>query len=264
MKSKGIAWCTATFYKNPTEGLDSVRFAETCKTVQNAVNLGTPIYVVDESPESNGVSARLSELGATVLTPDQPGMGPCRAQAVETAMKAGCCPFWTEPEKATLITDRNVPLMHDLLDASGRGTGVVVPHRTSVSMDSYPLFQAYSEEQGNRELCLLTNFWVDWYIGPRLMNLQCAEYFIQHHRRTPDPKWAALMTFLVEVEQSSWWHVTPVVAPDYRYSAAQKAAETDNEEMLEHRRKQRDTIHLAVMAECARLDRKSLEGYAAT
>lgn len=235
---------TTTFYKS----VKDLRYKLACSTIKNAVKQGTPIVVVDGSPNS-AIHRSFKSLGAKVYPETLKGMGPSRRLAFfyghqylgfDMNQSDGAI-VWTEPEKDDFI--RFVPNMAEPI-ISGNAD-ITIAERTLQCWESYPLFQQNSEREANRAYNGATGrdgydpmsgpvgFNVEQTLG--LLNFNPLDFevpdtYIQHYLPIFHPA-----------------HRVGSVEVDFRYPEKQRAAEeaADNETIREKRKLQRETLSAA-------------------
>lgn len=219
--------------------VQQVRFALAKELAENARQLGLPLFLIEASSAYPQVAEELAARGATILTPDDsPEMGPCRAQCAEAAL-ADPRQFdyflWTEPEKASMPG-----FLERLVATAEEGYGVVMSARSGEGFESHPDYMWQSEVLANWKLGLLTGHFVDWYMGPKLMDRQATQIFADYYRQ-PEVGWAGVMnSTLIALKQGL--RLGSVLLPEYRYPASQAEAEAGDEKMKEKRRQQHGQI----------------------
>jgi hypothetical protein len=211
---------TSTFNKTA----DDVRALLCYQTVKNARECGYDILVVDGSP-CEEFRSELSHLGAMLVDEDTKGMtmGAARRQAVrEGSSFAGPdgAWFWLEPEKCTIVE-----LMKPAFDLVLEDKADLVLVRRE-SLESYPLFQQYSEAVGNIGWAMATGKAYDMFCGVRGGNAKVVPYFMKYDPKAAEAKdqWDALHLPVMDIMVSDL-RVEEVTVP-YVHPQEQTKAES--------------------------------------
>lgn len=165
-----VVFATTTLYKKP----DEVRAKLAVEMIRQALANGFRVVAVDASTVS--VKKILRESGALVFDQEQPGMGPSRRQAIQTAADVAGndgVVVWTEekPQIVPFIEKLAKPIIEKQAD-------LVIPQR--MSMDSYPEMQKYAELLGNQGFYLLTGRPLDMWVGVRVLRADLACHFTEY------------------------------------------------------------------------------------
>lgn len=148
-----FAVVTSTFYRewtvsqsgNPVSA-DQIRGDLAIETLRLAKDKGYQLVVVDGGSSREFV-ASLEKLGITVSKEKERGMSPSRQQGFKeaTVLSGVDTICWTEPEKISMVENLQEaarPILENQAD-------IVVPARTTQSLESYPDQQAVSEQRLN-------------------------------------------------------------------------------------------------------------------
>jgi hypothetical protein len=178
-----IVIATTTMYKD----INETRARLAIETVKEARKLNYDIVVVDSSSDIK-IKEDFSNWGAILLDQNYPGMGKGRRQAIgEAASIAGekGIIVWIEPEKCTFVAEIE-KLANKMIT---RNADMIIPKRQSVT--SYPIDQQRFEWLGNYRFQELTGISLDVWFGPRIMNFETAQYFLNYKGEYGD-KWDSI------------------------------------------------------------------------
>ena len=165
-----------SFFKQTTE----IRFHLDCQLIGNATALNYRVVVVDASPDT-AVRHAFSRIGAIVFPQMTKGIGPSRRElfrhAGEESTYSPDVPLpdifiWME-EKVDLI--RWIPtIIAPILSGEA---DIVIPSRSEISWQSYPTFQAESEQKANACYADVTGRCFDVMFGPVAFRRAMLPYF---------------------------------------------------------------------------------------
>lgn len=167
---------TMTFYKSMQE----MRAGLALRMAEKAKRHSYPLIVVDGGSAPEFVTA-LKELGATVHSQEEKGLGPAHRQlfalAAQAAGENGIVD-WVEAEKWPLVAELwkiNRLIAHNEAD-------LVMPGRTAEAWGSYPTTQMYQEKFCNLVMHSMFHAIIaDWFWGPFAANQAAIRHFIAYH-----------------------------------------------------------------------------------
>lgn len=219
--SNKIAIGTTTFYR-PNNEID-VRRADLAKEVIRRSNqFGYDIYVVDGgSPDE--LLTQFDKEGAIVYLDEKLTMGQSRRKALELAKNSQKeVIVWMEPEKDSFISEIHKtakPIIDDIAD-------LVVPNRGELT--TYPTAQQYAEPLGNLFWQQLTEYKLDMWSGPRIMNPKASEYFISYDGKYGD-RWESIFIPVIDAIKNGSRVLS--IDVDYTHPRFQTQLEEHNEQM---------------------------------
>ena len=218
--------------------------------VQEAKRCSYPIIVVEGSPDPD-IAKAFREEGAIVFSEVSSGMGPSRRQTVRHALDTlAKVVIWLEPEKYPLV-----PLLAPCIEmVTAGGYDLVIPRR--LSLDGYPFYQHWSELEANWLIGGITGRTdLDAMIGPRIMNREVAELFMEYEGGPYGDNWQSL--FLVVLRALARGMRVGSRTVDYVHPPEQTAIEQDSEIMNRKRDEQRIVLIETMAREAAVLGFKS-------
>lgn len=171
--SDKVVIVTTTKYTSKKGDIVRARLAE--KTIRHATELGYEILVLDGG-SSDDLLKSFEKDGARIYLQNSKTMGGSRRELIQEAYKTEKeIILWVEPEKEPFI-----PLIQKTIESLIDNTSdLVIPRRKS--LESYPLFQQYSEKLANLYLKELMG--VDWDIcfGPKAWKREMSHYFLDYN-----------------------------------------------------------------------------------
>jgi hypothetical protein len=246
MEKRNVVLATTTFYKS----MEEVRFKCALKTMEEAAQRGYTIVVVDASPNPEIANA-FQEEGAIVFSGVVSGMGASRREAVQLAldMQADIV-VWLEPEKYPIV-----PLLAPCIEmVAGGGYDLVVPRRRTLT--GYPFYQHWSEMEASWRLGEITGRPdLDTMIGPRVMNRQVAELFLEYKGEPYGDFWQSI--FLVVLRALARGMSVGSRTVDYVHPPEQTAEEQNSPEMDRKRDEQRIILIQTMQKEAEKLGYRS-------
>jgi len=172
-------------------------------------------------------------------------MGAARREAIKHGIELGAKVFaYTELEKVSLIPE--LPKFAKLVMEGA--SSLLLPARQS--MDSYPELQKYSETLGNAFWHKLTGLKLDLWFGPRIFDLNAAEYFLSYQGEYGDAWDSIIIPVMRAVAASERVASAP---SSYIHPEAQRKIEDGSLEYLKKRLLQLTKITSALEIEWQRL-----------
>lgn len=273
---RSLCIATATSYKDWYKGLvadaardvSKIRGDLALEMFKAAKERGFNLVNVDGG-SSEAFLEEVSSLGIVNLPETQKGMSPSRRQAFREAsglegVKAIC---WTEPEKASVVTDCITSLVAPILSGNA---DIVVPRRSKKALSTYPDYQVDSERDLNvkwnmvlRKFGLLGEDQPDFDVAfgpkifrntPEVLSLFLARYELDPENETAtsmaDPETYSNATFFPIPAALNLKYKVEGVEVDYRHPKSQTRAEQDSPEFIRKRKKQRIDIVTSAIEFC--------------
>lgn len=212
-----------SFFKQTAE----IRFHLDCQLIGNAVALDYRVVIVDASQDSV-VRDAFSRIGAVVFPQLTKGIGPSRRELFRHAGEENTYPdaslpdifIWME-EKVDLI--RWIPTI--IAPIRSGEADIVIPSQTEMSWQSYPKFQAESEQKANACYADATGRCLDVMFGPVAFSRAMLPYFVACN---PADHFGVFDTYIQHIAPlEAMAHGARVVSVpiDFFYPSAQKAEE---------------------------------------
>ncbi len=241
-----VVFAIVTFYQK-----EMLRFRLACKTVASAVAAGHQVVIVDGSNDPS-IQAEFEKLGALVFREKvvkglHAGLGTAKRQsffhAVEVAKQGGYAGVLADEAEKDLAE-----FVPEILGSffKTQPSHVVVPSRSTKSWDSYPKFQADSEQAGNRVFNLVTKNLenTDVFFGPVFFTIDAAHDFLAQDAQKlgfVDTYAQHLGVMLALADHNTGVHSVKI---DFIYPPEQRVEEEGamNLAMLEKRAKQLSTL----------------------
>lgn len=166
---------TMTFYRSMQE----MRAGLALRMAEEAQKHRYPLIVVDGGSAPEFITA-LQDLGASVHSQEEKGLGPAHRQlftlAAEAAGENGIVD-WVEAEKGPLIFQ--LWRMNNLI--ARKEADLVMPGRTEEAWASYPPAQMHQEKFCNLAMrSMFPAINVDWFWGPFAANQTAIRHFIAY------------------------------------------------------------------------------------
>lgn len=217
-----LAVFTTTMYGNDRSSM--VRRELATEFFQRLRDLHITSSAVDGgSPEDFHAQLPTSENMFIERAPEL-NLGASRREALRLALEQSQVEFlmWAEPEKGNVITENNIEAI--LAPLRSHAADIVIPKR--ISKESYPHFQAWIEQRGNKRMNSLANHEseeIDFWFGPRAFNRNCAKYFSEYQ----GSGWDSIFVPLLNAVRDGR-HLASVPV-EFTYPPEQRAIEEETE-----------------------------------